>query len=113
MPLCAAFVELAAVIVTLPVEEGAVNTPAAVMLPALADHVKVATPVLLALHCDAVDGAMIAGVQETVTPPVVVRGAVWLDPPQPVNSRDWYAAITRRQDLKLKINRKDFIPRTE
>jgi hypothetical protein len=83
------------------------------MLPALADHVKVAPLALLALHCDAVEGAMIAGVHETVTPVLVVGAEVWLDPPQPVNSRDRYAAITRRQDLKLKINRKDFIPRTE
>ena len=63
--------------VTLPVEEGAVNSPLEVIVPALADQVTV-VPVLLlllALHCDVVLGAMMAGVHETVTLPLVLGGA--------------------------------------
>lgn len=82
VPLCAAFIELPAVTVTLPVDEGAVNKPADVMLPALADQVYVvpALPEVWAPHCDVVKGAMIVGMQETEMPFVVLGGTELLDP---------------------------------
>src|SRR5690242_6439794 len=89
--------------VTLPVVEGAVNSPVEVIVPALADHANVVPEPLapMVLHCDVVLGAMIAGVHETETLPLVIGPAFFADPQPQRKTAHAEAANVRKRRLGL------------
>jgi hypothetical protein len=89
-PVSVAFFVLVAVTVTLLLVAAAVNNPAEVMVPALADQLTEELPpddpVMVALHCELAPGATEEGLQATAI--VELEGDTVcddppLDPPQP------------------------------
>jgi hypothetical protein len=99
--------------VTLPVEAGAVKSPVAVMVPALADQVMADAPPLaaVAVHCEVVLGAMMAGAQETERP-LLVAGALVaeLPPHAAINAASRHAKETAKAlRRKIDLNRDNII----
>ncbi len=92
MPESVAFPVLVAVTVALPVVAAAVNRPAEVMEPALADHLTEELPPIapetVAVHCEDAPGAMVAGLQTTEIDELEGDAgcvAMLLEPPQPAS----------------------------
>jgi hypothetical protein len=95
---------LVAVTVTLLLVSAAVNRPAEVMVPALADHLTEEllpdAPVVVALHCEVAPGATDAGLQVTAMVELEedpVCDDPPLDPPQPARKAENVQARRHRR----------------